>query len=312
MPLFSVVIPLYNKRDTVARALNSVLAQGVQDLEVIIVNDGSTDGSEMVVAGFADPRIRIIQQVNQGVSAARNRGIAEARADLIAFLDADDEWLPEFLATIGRMAARYPQCNLYGTRYFLQNTRGERRPAVVRGLASNFEGILADYFRVAARSSPPVCSSAVCARRLALKGIQGFPVGVRSGEDLLTWARLAARGPVAYSMECLAVFVQSAAETCEVPPSREPESSDAVGAGLASLHKEIPKHLEGSVRQYRAFWHKMRASCFLRLGRSAVARREILMGLRQTVTAKLLVYWVLSLCPSGWVRGAFRMGTLNR
>ena len=75
VPAVSVVIPLYNKGPYIARALNSVLAQTFQDFEVIVVDDGSTDDGAEIVRGFKDLQIRLIQQKNQGVSAARNRGI---------------------------------------------------------------------------------------------------------------------------------------------------------------------------------------------------------------------------------------------
>ncbi len=96
MPLISVVIPLYNKEPYIKRAIDSILAQKIQDYEIIVIDDGSTDKSAEVVKSFPDPRIRLIQQENAGVSAARNRGIEEAKAELIAFLDADDEWTPIF------------------------------------------------------------------------------------------------------------------------------------------------------------------------------------------------------------------------
>src|SRR5947209_3795753 len=93
----SVIIPLYNKAPYVRRTLDSVRAQTFADYEVIVVDDGSTDGGAAVVEGFGDPRFRLIAQPNAGPGAARNRGLAEAGGEFVAFLDADDEWLPTFL-----------------------------------------------------------------------------------------------------------------------------------------------------------------------------------------------------------------------
>lgn len=90
--MFSVVIPLYNKENQIKKTLESVLNQTFKDFEVVIVNDGSKDKSVEVVQSFDDPRIRLITQENAGVSAARNRGIQEAKNKWIAFLDADDLW----------------------------------------------------------------------------------------------------------------------------------------------------------------------------------------------------------------------------
>ena len=103
IPQVSVVIPLYNKAPYIDRALRSVLAQTFQDFEVIIVDDGSTDGGAKIVKSTTDKRIKLIQQKNSGVSAARNRGIQESKSKLIAFLDADDEWKSRFLEVILRL-----------------------------------------------------------------------------------------------------------------------------------------------------------------------------------------------------------------
>lgn len=94
----SIIVPLFNKAATVERTLASISAQTLDDFEVIVIDDGSTDGSADLVARWPDPRYRLIRQANAGPGSARNRGLAEARAPLVAFLDADDEWLPEFLA----------------------------------------------------------------------------------------------------------------------------------------------------------------------------------------------------------------------
>lgn len=102
--MISVVIPLYNKAHTIVNTLNTVFNQTYQDFEVIIVNDGSTDnGVEVINQNFVDSRIRIINQSNAGVSAARNRGIQEARGKWISFLDADDEWLPNYLESVSQI-----------------------------------------------------------------------------------------------------------------------------------------------------------------------------------------------------------------
>jgi len=91
-PRVSVVIPTYNRAAKVPRGIESVLAQTFSDLEVIVVDDGSTDGTGNILGEAFGNRIRYCPQANQGASAARNKGIAEARGDWIAFLDSDDEW----------------------------------------------------------------------------------------------------------------------------------------------------------------------------------------------------------------------------
>lgn len=303
---FSVVIPLYNKEATIERAIKSVLNQTVQDFEIVVVNDGSTDKGPDIVSEIKDPRIRIIAQINQGVSAARNKGIAEAKYDLNAFLDADDEWLPEFLETIRRMIMKHSDCALYATRYFIKAPSGDQTPALVRGLADDFQGILKNYFQIAVSGAPPVWSSATCARKNALLDMGGFPVWVKSGEDLLTWARLAARYQVAYSMTCLAIFYQTPAEVYETGPSRIPEVDDLVGKGLEALLSVVSLENKGYLSSYCALWHKMRASCYLRVDMKSEARNEIYIALRHSFSFRILFYWFLSFMPLTFIRWSFK------
>jgi len=96
IPVLSVVLPLRDGEDFVADALNSLLAQGFPDLEVIVVDDGSRDRGAEIAAGF--PGVRVLRQEHQGVAVARNRAIEMARGDLLAFLDHDDRWTPGKLA----------------------------------------------------------------------------------------------------------------------------------------------------------------------------------------------------------------------
>lgn len=109
-PQFSVVIPLYNKAHTIVSTMATVINQIYKNFEVVIVDDGSTDnGAELVRSHFDDPRIRIIHQENAGVSAARNRGIEEARGLWVAFLDGDDEWHPEYLSIMCCAIEKFPK-----------------------------------------------------------------------------------------------------------------------------------------------------------------------------------------------------------
>lgn len=115
----SVIIPLYNKASLVRRALDSVAAQTFEDFEVVVVDDGSTDEGAQTVESFPDSRVRLVRQRNAGPGAARNRGLTEARGDLVAFLDADDEWLPDYLAESVRLLDAYgPEVATITSGYF--------------------------------------------------------------------------------------------------------------------------------------------------------------------------------------------------
>ena len=145
--MISVVIPLYNKEGQIAHTLQSVFTQTFQNFEIVIVDDGSTDNSVEEVEKFDDSRIRLIHQTNAGVSAARNRGIEEASGELIAFLDADDVWMPEYLATQYGLYQKYPECSVYACNYEFRDSEGKVTPTIIRKLPFEGEdGILSNYF----------------------------------------------------------------------------------------------------------------------------------------------------------------------
>ncbi len=205
----SVVIPLYNKVSYIWRAVHSVLGQTVSNFELIVVDDGSTDDGARVVETIRDPRIRLVKQENGGECAARNRGIAEARSELVAFLDADDEWLPEHLETIKRLSEKYPECGAYATEKVTVDPDGKRGIPVHDGIpASPWEGVIPNYFRSAA--SWPVCSSAVAIPRQVFDSVGLFPVGVRHGGDLDMWCRIALKYPICFSTHVGAVYHREA------------------------------------------------------------------------------------------------------
>ncbi len=188
---FSVVIPLYNGRDKVRKAVEGALAQTVPPLEVIVADDGSTDGG---AGEFADSRVRVIRQANAGVSAARNRGVAEAKGEYIAFLDADDWWEPGFLAEIAGMIDAYPGCGIYCTGYRIHRPNGtfENDRSIMQ------RGVIDHYFRVAFSANVCWTSACVIPRRVCI-GVGGFPEGMRRGQDLYMWTKVALRYPVCYS-----------------------------------------------------------------------------------------------------------------
>lgn len=112
IPLFSVVIPAYNASAFVAECIESVLAQTDPDFEVIVVDDGSTDNTSKIVTSFTDSRLTLIQRTNGGLAAARNTGIAGAKGTFVAFLDADDRWLPEKLASHRHVLDAHPEASV--------------------------------------------------------------------------------------------------------------------------------------------------------------------------------------------------------
>ena len=145
--MISIVIPLYNKEKQIVAALQKVFEQTYQDFEVIIVDDGSTDGSISEVNKFSDSRVRLISQENAGVSMARNKGIENAKGKYIAFLDADDEWDSQYLEEQINLINRYPQCDIFASNYIFKHLSGKYENTIIRGIPFDGEnGILSNYF----------------------------------------------------------------------------------------------------------------------------------------------------------------------
>jgi len=210
--MFTAIIPLYQKAPYVRRALESVCAQTCPAAEIIVVNDGSTDGGEVAARAFNPPAgcpaVRVIDQPNRGVSCARNAGIRAATQPYLAFLDADDRWRPQFLARMRDLVDRFPGGTLYGSGFTtIRDGRELRRygvvPAEIEG--GDPRGGRADFFRGLARE-PVVSASSMVAPQAALERIGGFPQGVTHGEDFLVWARLALTGPTVLTPEPLADY----------------------------------------------------------------------------------------------------------
>lgn len=294
--MISVVIPLYNKEKQISDTLRSVLRQSFQDFEIVVVNDGSTDGSVAAAEAVRDERIRIIHQDNAGVSAARNRGIEEAHYEYIAFLDADDRWKPDYLQTQYELTQKYPACSVFACNYEFVHADGAVHPTIIRKLPfEGGDGILSNYFEVASCSHPPICSISIMVRKEAIQSIGGFPIGIKSGEDLLTWARLASRGQIAYSRRALAEFHVEGYLRGETP-KRRPDDADRVGKELAFL---LSDSAQVGARAYLSLWYKMRASIYLRLGESGACLKACAKSLHYyPANIKVWVMAVLACVPA--------------
>ena len=195
---FSVVMPLYNKARYVHSALRSVLAQTLPPHEVIVVDDGSTDGSGAAVESIADPRVRLVRQRNAGVSAARNRGIDEASGDWIAFLDADDWYHPEMLAALAQAHEACGEADMLGAGFRKVPHLLGADPDAWAVTDSFYEVEVVDDLRQRWMRLSPFCSSSVAIRAARLKAMQPcFAEGDHHGEDLDLWFRVADTSPVA-------------------------------------------------------------------------------------------------------------------
>lgn len=187
-PAVSVVLPTFNGRERIAASIASVLEQSFGDLELIVVDDGSTDGSEAVIRGIGDPRLVYHRlPANRGQSAARNFGAALARADLIAFQDADDLWLPGKLADQVDALKRNPSAVMcYGN---LLRCEPDGRSAVLSAPVLG-RGTLFDS-RPSLYATYAIGIQTCLVRRGALRDCGGFDEKLRCFEDLDLFLRLA-------------------------------------------------------------------------------------------------------------------------
>lgn len=206
MAYFSVIIPLYNKENYIKNTLNSVLNQTFTDFEVIIVNDGSTDDSVSKINVIKDSRINIFSQENAGASAARNKGIELAKGSLIAFLDADDLWLPNHLEVLKNLYNDFPNCGIYCSRY---KTKISRKKIIENDLTNciedGYKGIVSDFFKASLKNRIAHTSALAIPKHILSKyGV--FDVNISSGQDLDLWIRIAAHCNVAISNEITSIY----------------------------------------------------------------------------------------------------------
>lgn len=179
----SVIIPTYNRARYICRAINSVINQTFKDLEIIVIDDGSTDETKGILVPF-NGKIKYIYQSNQGISGARNRGIEEARGEYIAFLDSDDWWAPEKLAEQVKVLDANPRVGIVYSRMPIINEKGEKigmKPAGASG--RNFKELLEIW--------GDLPTSTVMTRRECFEKVGVFDPALPPMEDIDMWLRIA-------------------------------------------------------------------------------------------------------------------------
>lgn len=200
--MFSIVIPLYNKQNYIKRCLDSILAQSFIDYDIVVVDDGSTDDSLNLVKSYDDRRINIITQSNQGVSAARNRGIKASSGSWVAFIDADDAWTVGHLAELSVLIQKFDNAGIVSTRSMEVKSAQADLILLKKDNLSKEEVYwkrqLVDYFRIAALTSGLVHSSSVAIKREVFDKV-GYFKCAQQGEDTEFWARVCLSFPCAIS-----------------------------------------------------------------------------------------------------------------
>ena len=226
-PRVSIIIPLYNKESCVLRALNSIVEQTFSNYEVIVVDDGSSDKGPEIVVNYDDPRFRLIKQLNAGPGSARNRGIAEARGELVAFLDADDEWLPNHLEDIVRLLDKLGEEVVSVSSGYFEHPSGISREPLWRA-----RGITEGPFRLDPNTPPMAAVHGLAyispwsslLRAPVVRKWGGFYARDRClyGEDAYLWLKILLNETVAFHLDPTVRFHSETSELSRNLPGPHP------------------------------------------------------------------------------------------
>lgn len=303
MPHVSVVIPAFNAAGYIADTLASVQSQTFQDLEIIVVDDGSTDDTAAVVENFGGA-VHLVRQLNSGPGAARNKGIRQAEGTLVAFLDADDIWNDSKLekqcerfaqrAELGMVFTEHLQVDAAGQ--LLSNRLVGKRTWLMKG----------DLVRNILLYSNVNCST-VMVRRAVFDNVGTFDETLPMAEDDNMWIRIAARYPVELIDEPLALYRMHDANTI----SDRLKLYDCVEKSMESLLQRDPlvaQHLREAVSQKRSYLHFGRGYHHFERRDYDAARREFVKGtqLHRGYWRNHLYGWICCL-PASWIDGLRRV-----
>lgn len=193
----SVVVPLYNKRKSVLETMKSALNQKIDNYEIIVVDDGSTDHSAELVETIKDERLKLYRKENSGVSDTRNFGIAKAQGDYIAFLDADDRWDEQYLKRLHMMIESAPECGMFVQNY--KTVRFDDLPLTTDSHQAGRMEVYKNWEEVF--SEMPLVTPAIAVNKKKFIDSGSFDTSLSIGEDLEAWLRMSLKYPVCYLNE---------------------------------------------------------------------------------------------------------------
>ena len=301
-PKVSVVIPTYNRAIKVREAIESVLSQTFSDLEVIVVDDGSTDDTGIALQEAFGDRIRYYQQANQGASVARNKGIAEARGEWIALLDSDDLWEKDKiewqLKALDRFGAKCGGCYTNVRFYNHPETRTIFELAESSYRHEPEMGINGDALRLLVRpggAGMVVCPSSFLGRADLVKQT-GFNANIRYSEDSDFLFRVAMRTGFCYVNRPLVWFDRSPAELRHVGVAAEWNKMDFFLRncqrrleGLVSLRASLPPDVNKVIREELRTIHSGWVNWYLQTGHYGEARKAVWRAARTDLTLGIAV-----------------------
>lgn len=275
MPKISIIIPAYNAAAYVADAVHSALAQTWLDKEVIVVDDGSTDASAAIAGSI--PGVTCLRQANAGVSRARNHGVRHSSGELVAFLDADDVWLPDKLEAQVRLFKNYPDCDLVCANFV--EVPGSQVPT---RWPDNGKCLSSHSCTSALESSfldPFFGTSTVIVRRTAFDRVGGFDEKLPYAEDIDFFLRVLIECPVVAKIDTIMVYKR------EVEGSLSQDSTAGyvklieVYRRLFATHPTLEAQHPGMASRSYAKLHRLHAASLVRNGERAKGIRAALRSL---------------------------------
>ena len=306
--LVSIIMPAYNAAGWIRRAIDSVLQQSWPAVEMIVVDDGSTDSTGEVCRTYGE-RIRYIRQDNSGVSTARNNGIAHATGDFIGFLDSDDEYLPDMISSLMGVLEKYPQAGIASGAFLMVRPNAQKRcPEPGKVLGGRESGIISDFYRLSLDSAI-AWTGAVLVRKAVLDAVGLFRPDLRLGEDLELWYRIAGKYQWACLDKTVALYHNNPASSVTCHSRSLPKLNWLYGE--EEMRLRVRPELWESYRSFRDYW-------ILRTSKDMIwmlAGREARQTLRLTSPGGRGARWrflnALSWCP-GWLLGGLRMAAMVR